>query len=178
MFVNFAANTQMITLTVSFTNPVPSVSFNLFDVDQGTLVANTTGTYTFLDEVSNISASADGTNYSIGPTLSGSQYNTVTGSGSTTNAVYGSSGNSPQNAGLGNVGVSFNSPNGIKSFQFTYGDHVSTTGITSQADPANEVIALSNIVVPEPGPVACVTVGLLAAGLVVRARRTAKARVS
>lgn len=168
LYVDFANNTANLTLIVTFATAVPIVQFTLFDVDAGTATNTPIGllgaggsynTYTFQDQVSNIVASADGTAYNLNPTITRSANNTGTG-----NAAYGNA-TSNNNVNTANVSVAFSNPAGIKSFQFTYGNHVDASNAngttTTQADPSAQIIALGNIVVPEPGPVVGVVGGLL-----------------
>lgn len=173
LYVDFAANTQAITLTVTFQTPVPLVRFSLFDVDVGVgTAAGGVTTYTFLDQVSNIVASANGTTYGINPTLTAAANTTISG----TNSAYGNaaSGNGTGNA---NLNVSFANPAGIKSFQITYGSHVDASGTagstTTQADPVAQLISIGNIVIPEPGSVAICAVGVAALAALRLRRRIA-----
>lgn len=161
LYMDFSANTQAVTLLVTLATPVPVVSFSLFDVDRGTAATLST-TYTFIDQASAISATSN-TGATLLPTLTAGANTTISG-----NSAYGSN-TSNNNTATSNLGITFSNPlaaGGIKSFQFTYGNHVDGTLLadTTQADPAAQIIAIGNIQIPEPGTVVGVLGGCVALG--------------
>ena len=170
--VNFANNTQFVTVTLTFAKPVVSAAFSFFDVDSGTITANgVAGGY--IDQIRGIQ----------GTTASGATVNPVSLTAGADNTVSGNSAmsnsNNPidatytnaQNASGGNVAVAFDSSTPITQLTYVYGDVVPTGANHSVV----QITALSNInftnAVPEPGTTAMLTLGIFGAGVVAFRRR-------
>jgi hypothetical protein len=166
--VNFANQSQGITVTVDFSAlyalGVQNVSFTLFDID----FANVSGSSTYQDQLSSITAlSIDGTTL-VAPTITTSANNSLSGSG-LTQVVNGTASTVDTGAGSGNgnVTISFGAT-AIKSFTFTYG----SGGPSGVTDPTYQHVGIYDITftpVPEINP-AWSALGscLVAAGLILR----------
>jgi hypothetical protein len=166
--VNFANQSQGSTVTVDFSAlyalGVQNVSFTLFDID----FANVSGSSTYQDQLSSITAlSIDGTTL-VAPTITTSANNSLSGSG-LTQVVNGTASTVDTGAGSGNgnVTISFGAT-AIKSFTFTYG----SGGPSGVTDPTYQHVGIYDITftpVPEINP-AWSALGscLVAAGLILR----------
>ena len=180
-------NAQGITLTITLTQPTTAISFTLFDID-----ASFTTNSNYVDQIRNILASTDGTNYTIQPTISAGTngFNTVytqaanggtytsDNGGTIINAITGTA-SAAQNDGTPNRTISFTSATPIKSFEFTYGDNtVSALGSVAPADPTIQIIGISNVAIPEPGSGALMVAcgGVLGAAAYGARRRTNRSR--
>jgi hypothetical protein len=164
--VNFANQTQSVTVTVNFsatyTAGVQNVSFTLFDIDFSAASGNN-----YQDLLSSITAlSIDGTTL-VAPTITTSSNNTRSGSG-LTQVVNGTISTSDLGGGSGNgnVTISFGAA-AIKSLTFTYG-----SGSGTVADPTYQHVGMHDITftpVPEINP-AWSALGscLVAAALILR----------
>jgi hypothetical protein len=166
--VNFADQTQSVTVTVDFSAlyaaGVQNVSFTLFDID----LANTTNNH-YQDQLRNITATSI-TGALVAPTITTSANNGPpigTGLNQVVNGNVSTNDLDP-NSGLGNVTISFGT-NAIKSFTFTYGS--GTNG--GSLDPTFQHVGIHDITylaaVPEMNP-AWGAIGscLVAAGLILR----------
>jgi hypothetical protein len=146
--VNFANQSQVITVTVDFSaqyaQGVSNVSFTIFDVDFASSSGNN-----YQDQLTNIRAvGIDGS--LIAPTITTSANNTRTGTGlnQVVNGIA-SANDTGANSGRGNVTISFGA-NAIRSFTFTYG-----SGSGTVANPTYQHIGLHDITftpVPEVNP--------------------------
>jgi hypothetical protein len=163
MAVNFADQTQGVTVTVDFSaqyaQGVTNVSFTIFDVD----FSNSSGS-TYQDQIRSIvGVGIDGT--LIAPTITTSANNTLSGTGlnQVVNGIVSTSDTGPT-SGNANVTISFGS-NAIRGFSFVYG-----SGTGTVADPTYQHIGLSDIVftpVPEMNPALGAALSCIAASLLV-----------
>jgi hypothetical protein len=138
--MNFTAQTQVMTSTFTFSQPISGVVMSISDIDK----ANATST-TYFDSV--FITGSDGTNTII-PTITkfntGSNFTTVSGNTAYANLISGQGGNAASTsttlaAQQCTVIVNFGTAS-IKSFTVVYGN----ASIT-QADPALQAIAFGNI---------------------------------
>ena len=167
---------QDMKFTINFSQAVYGATFRLFDLD-----ANLTGTG-FVDQVRNIFGNNGGA--TVLPTLTGSASNQVGSDANNATAGYLNSvtgtANSAQNAGNGNVTVTFDSNTPITSISFVYGDNSKAAlGAVAPTTPSSQIVALSNVYwstvagqsVPEPGTLATIGLGLAGMSAVVLRRR-------
>lgn len=110
------ASYSQITIQFMYTGGATNVSFSLYDVDWG-------GNSSFIDQISNISATATAGGTVYPTTVTGSAANNVTGSGSTY-VVTGTSG-SGDNSANGNVTINFGAT-AITSFTFQWSNEAPT----------------------------------------------------
>ena len=160
----------VVTVTFNYSLGVSNASVTLFDVDRGPS-SGKGSTYTFVDEISQIKATATNSSIVAATSVTTSTDNASSGSG--TNIIVYGSGENPTDSSGGNVGISFGT-NVISSFTFTYGNNSS-----SQKDPDQQWIGLFDITftpkkIPEKGTtLALAGIGLGCVFFGYRFRRTA-----
>jgi hypothetical protein len=145
ILANYSNTTQQVVVTVTFSKAVANVNYTLFDVDRGTLVSG--NSYTFTDQISNITSSNGTTTYASSLSTVGTGSTMATSGTGTSQIVFGT-GVSDPTQNLGNLTVN-NGSQSVTSSTFTYGSY----GATTQANPDQQGISLANIsftVVPEP----------------------------
>jgi hypothetical protein len=140
--VDWASKSETITVTVTFSELVNNVSYNLFSVDRGDNVGG--GIRTYVDQISTLTATDGNTTYAA--SITAGAHNAIEGTG-INQTIYGSGGpNPPDDSGKGNTTISYGT-NPVNSLTFTYGNRSD-----SQSNPAAQAIALHDInftVVPE-----------------------------
>jgi hypothetical protein len=134
-------NTNVITITIAFSQAVDNISFTIFDVDEGD----------YTDQIRSISSSNGVTTFNDA-TATGSVNATVANSGTSTMTI---TGQDTTNDGTNdsNTTLTF-SGRGITSLTFTYGNNnTSGLGPLAPGNPGNQWIGIGDItytVVPEP----------------------------
>ena len=173
--VDFANQSQFITVTISFSNlylqGVENVSFTIFDID----FDNQKNSSEYQDQLRSITGlSIDGVTQ-IAPTITTSTANTRSGTG-LTQVVTGTSPavDSGVGSGNGNVTISF-STNAIQSFTFRYG-----SGTGTDTNPTYQHIGIHDLSftpVPEINPALTAALSCFAAtGLMIFHRARVKSR--
>jgi hypothetical protein len=154
-YVDWGNENDTITVTVTFSQLVNNVSYDLFDIDRGGSAGG--GSRTFVDEISTITATDGTTTYAA--TIGTSAENTTEGAG-TGISIYGNGGNPSDTSGDGNASISYGS-SAVNSLTFTYGNRSN-----SQTNPAAQAISMHDInftIVPEvPTGIPAVLVCLIA----------------
>lgn len=146
IFVNYAANTESITISVTFSQAVENVSFELFDLDRG---VKNKGSHAFIDQVANVKGSLDGgTEFGANAAYNAS-YVGQSGSGVATE-YYGTTESLPDTSGNGNLNLSFGAQ--LDTFSFVYGNR-NSGGDKTKDNPDQQGIGFYDIAFTKVGPV-------------------------
>lgn len=152
--MNYTADTQAITITITFSAMVTNVSYSIFDID-----FTNNG---FTDQIRTISATNGTTTYAASITDSGAGNTVNIANNNTTSATVTGDGTAAEGTDDGNATFAFGA-NNVNSITFTYGNDPATT----PADPSQQSIGLGDInftIVPEPSTSFAAAFVVLAAG--------------
>jgi hypothetical protein len=146
-----------VTINFNYTGGANNISFNLWDVDLG-------GNTSWIDQISNIQATAVGGGTVYPTTLTGSSANSVTGSGAT--ALVTGISSSGQTSANGNIAIGFTQT--VTSVSFRWANVASTTRTTQYIGVSP--VTFTGIGTPVPEVNSSVAALLLCAGVLGFAR--------